>query len=200
MSSSDDFSGLRDLAVPVEHHATWDDLAFCPDAQASALRDLAAQAGQTIAGQRGAASGRRGSGAIALFTGPSRTGKTMAAEVLATELQLKLYRIDARAVVSKYIGETEKNLSRLFDAAQNSAAILVFDEADALFGKRSEVRDSHDRYANPEVNYLMGRIEASPGLTILATDREDNLDDACLRRIRWRVDFSSSFRGGANES
>ena len=104
----------------------------------------------------------RGLGITALFAGESGTGKTMAAEVIAHELRLDLYRIDLSAVVSKYIGETEKNLRRLFDAAEDGGAILFFDEADALFGKRSEVKDSHDRYANIEVNYLLQRMEALP--------------------------------------
>ena len=201
MNGNDDFSRLGDLALPIKLEATWDSLGSLPGAQVNALRELLTKAQEAIAERRASAGGLRGSGAIALFSGPSGAGKTMAAQVLATDLQLNLYRVDSRAVVSKYIGETEKNLPRLFDAAQKSAAILLFDEADALFGKRSEVRDSHDRYANLEVNYLMGRMEASAGLTILATDRDNDLEDACLRRVRWRVDFSSTLsRGSANAS
>jgi SpoVK/Ycf46/Vps4 family AAA+-type ATPase len=113
----------------------------------------------------------------------------MAAEVLARELRLDLYRIDLSAVVSKYIGETEKNLRRVFDAAEAGGAILLFDEADALFGKRSEVKDSHDRYANIEVSYLLGRMEAYRGLAILTTNLKDALDAAFLRRIRFIVQF-----------
>jgi SpoVK/Ycf46/Vps4 family AAA+-type ATPase len=113
----------------------------------------------------------------------------MAAEVLARELRLDLYRIDLSQVVSKYIGETEKNLRRVFDAADTGGAILLFDEADALFGKRSEVKDSHDRYANIEVSYLLQRMEAYRGLAILTTNRRDDLDDAFLRRIRFVVRF-----------
>jgi len=109
----------------------------------------------------------RGLGLSALFAGPSGTGKTLAAEVLANELELDLFRIDLSAVVSKYIGETEKNLRRVFDAAEEGGAILFFDEADALFGKRSEVKDSHDRYANVEISYLLQRMEAYRGLAIL---------------------------------
>ena len=112
----------------------------------------------------------RGLGISVLFAGESGTGKTMAAEVIANELGLLLYRIDLSAVVSKYIGETEKNLRRLFDAAEDGGAILFFDEADALFGKRSEVKDSHDRYANIEINYLLQRMESYRGLAILATN------------------------------
>ena len=131
----------------------------------------------------------RGKGISALFSGPSGTGKTMAAEVLAGYLDLDLYRIDLAGVVSKYIGETEKNLRRLFDAAEESGAILFFDEADALFGKRSEVRDSHDRYANIEINYLLQRMEEYRGLAILATNRKSLLDSAFLRRLRFLVEF-----------
>jgi hypothetical protein len=131
----------------------------------------------------------RGLGISALFTGESGTGKTLAAEVLAATLGLDLYLVDLSGVVSKYIGETEKNLRRLFDAAEDSGAILFFDEADALFGKRSEVRDSHDRYANIEVNYLLQRMEAYRGLAILATNLRSAIDPAFLRRLRFVVMF-----------
>ena len=113
----------------------------------------------------------------------------MAAEVIANELRLNLYRIDLSAVVSKYIGDTEKNLRRLFDAAEDGGAILFFDEADALFGKRSEVKDSHDRYANIEINYLLQRLEAYRGLAILATNMKNALDAAFTRRLRFIVNF-----------
>ena len=113
----------------------------------------------------------------------------MAAEVLASELQLDLYRIDLSSVVSKYIGETEKNLRRVFDAAEEGGAILLFDEADALFGKRSEVKDSHDRYANIEISYLLQRMEAYRGLAILTTNMKSALDRAFLRRLRFVVEF-----------
>ena len=131
----------------------------------------------------------RGFGISALFAGDSGTGKTMAAEVIANELRLNLYRIDLSAVVNKYIGETEKNLRRLFDAAEDGGAILFFDEADALFGKRSEVKDSHDRYANIEINYLLQRIESYRGLAILATNMKSALDTAFMRRLRFIVNF-----------
>ena len=136
-----------------------------------------------------AAKNTRGLGITALFAGESGTGKTMAAEVLANELHLDLYRIDLSAVVSKYIGETEKNLRRVFDAAEDSGAILLFDEADALFGKRSEVKDSHDRYANIEVSYLLQRMEAYRGLAILTTNLKAALDSAFQRRLRFVVHF-----------
>jgi SpoVK/Ycf46/Vps4 family AAA+-type ATPase len=136
-----------------------------------------------------AAKSARGLGISALFSGASGTGKTMAAEVLANELQLDLYRIDLSQVVSKYIGETEKNLRRVFDAAEQGGAILLFDEADALFGKRSEVKDSHDRYANVEISYLLQRMEAYRGLAILTTNLKDAIDTAFMRRIRFVVAF-----------
>src|SRR6185436_14213494 len=126
----------------------------------------------------------RGLGLAALFTGESGTGKTMAAEAIANEVGLDLYRIDLASVVSKYIGETEKNLRRLFDAAEASGAVLLFDEADALFGKRGEVKDGHDRYANLEVAYLLQRMESYRGLAILTTNLRSNVDRAFLRRLR----------------
>lgn len=131
----------------------------------------------------------RGVGIIALFSGASGTGKTMAAEVLSNELRLDLYRADISSIVSKYIGETEKNLRKVFDAAEDGGAILFFDEADALFGKRAEVRDSHDRYANIEINYLLQRIESYRGLAVLATNMKNAIDSAFMRRIRFVVDF-----------
>ncbi len=131
----------------------------------------------------------RGLGISALFAGPSGTGKTMAAEAIANELELDLYRIDLASVVSKYIGETEKNLKRVFDVAEQSGAVLLFDEADALFGKRSEVKDSHDRYANIEVSYLLQRMEAYEGLAVLTSNMKSALDPAFLRRLRFIVSF-----------
>ena len=131
-----------------------------------------------------------GKGVNLLFSGPSGTGKTMAAEVLAHELNLDLYKIDLAGVVSKYIGETEKNLSRIFAEAETSNAILFFDEADALFGKRSEVKDAHDRYANIETSYLLQRMEEYEGLTILSTNLRKNLDEAFVRRMAFTLSFS----------
>jgi AAA+ superfamily predicted ATPase len=130
-----------------------------------------------------------GKGTNALFAGPSGTGKTMAAEVIASELALDLYKVDLSGVVSKYIGETEKNLDRIFTAAEGSNAILFFDEADALFGKRSEVRDSHDRYANIEISYLLQRMEEYEGLAILASNLRQNLDDSFVRRLAFAIHF-----------
>jgi SpoVK/Ycf46/Vps4 family AAA+-type ATPase len=133
----------------------------------------------------------RGRGIIGLFSCPSNTGKIVAAEILAAHLELGLYRIDLARVVSKYIGETEKNLDRVFEAAEGSGAILFFDEADALFGSRTEVRDGHDRYANVEINYLLQRMEHYAGLSILATNRRRALDASFLRRFRFVVEFPS---------
>jgi hypothetical protein len=130
-----------------------------------------------------------GKGLNVLFAGPSGTGKTMAAGIMAGELGLDLYKIDLSTVVSKYIGETEKNLARIFAEAESSNAILFFDEADALFGKRSEVRDSHDRYANIEINYLLQKMEEHEGVAILATNFRKNMDDAFVRRMHFTVEF-----------
>jgi len=130
-----------------------------------------------------------GKGLSVLFAGPSGTGKTMAAEIIAGELGLDLYKIDLSTVVSKYIGETEKNLSRIFIEAETSNAILFFDEADALFGKRSEVKDSHDRYANIEIGYLLQRMEEYEGVVILATNFRKNMDEAFVRRLHFTVEF-----------
>ena len=126
---------------------------------------------------------------VALFSGPSGTGKTIAALVLASELGRQVMRIDLSRVVSKYIGETEKNIDAAFEAAQQSGAVLLLDEADELFGKRTEVKDSNDRYANLEVSYLLQRIEAYEGIVILTSNARQNLDTAFLRRVRYCVEF-----------
>lgn len=182
---------LDDLAQWIPPAATWEDLVL-PTAQLATLRDLVIHVRQRarVYEQWGFAhKGGRGLGISALFAGASGTGKTLAAEVLAHALQLDLYRIDLSSIVSKYIGETEKNLSRIFAAAEAGGAILLFDEADALFGKRSEVKDSHDRHANIEVSYLLQRMEAYRGLAILTTNLKSALDTAFLRRIRFIVQF-----------
>ena len=182
---------LEGLAQRIEPAAIWEDL-IIPEQQRQTLREIAIHVRhrrQVYDSWGFAALSARGLGITALFTGSSGTGKTMAAEILANELRLDLYRIDLSATVSKYIGETEKNLRRIFDAADAGGAILLFDEADALFGKRSEVRDSHDRYANIEVSYLLQRMEAYRGLAILTTNMKDALDRAFLRRIRFVVEF-----------
>jgi hypothetical protein len=182
---------LEGLAQRIEPFATWDDLVL-PEVQKQLLHQIALHVrnrSKVYQTWGFASKGSRGLGISALFAGPSGTGKTMAGEVLANELRLDLYRIDLSQVVSKYIGETEKNLRRVFDAADEGAAILLFDEADALFGKRSEVKDSHDRYANIEVGYLLQRMEAYRGLAILTTNRKEALDFAFLRRIRFVAEF-----------
>ena len=182
---------LDDLAQRIPGAATWEDLVL-PAAQRAILAEIALQVRHTTkVYETWGFAGRspRGLGISALFTGPSGTGKTMTAEVIANDLDLDLYRIDLSQVVSKYIGETEKNLRRIFAAAEESGAILLFDEADALFGKRSEVKDSHDRYANIEVSYLLQRMEAYRGLAILTTNLKSAIDQAFLRRIRFVVQF-----------
>lgn len=182
---------IAGLAQRIDPVARWDDL-ILPEPQKASLRQIAAHLRHrpTVYEQWGFASkGGRGLGISVLFAGESGTGKTMAAEVLAHELHLDLYRIDLSAVVSKYIGETEKNLARVFDVAEDSGVVLLFDEADALFGKRSEVKDSHDRYANIEVSYLLQRMEAYRGLAILTTNQQKALDTAFSRRLRFVVNF-----------
>jgi len=182
---------LDALAQRLEPKATWDDLVL-PEEQMALMRRIAGQVrSRHQVYDRWGFSRRmnRGFGISALFAGESGTGKTMAAEVLANDLRLNLYRIDLSAVVSKYIGETEKNLRKLFEAAEQGGAILFFDEADALFGKRSEVKDSHDRYANIEINYLLQRMESFSGLAILATNMKSALDPAFLRRLRFVVNM-----------
>jgi SpoVK/Ycf46/Vps4 family AAA+-type ATPase len=182
---------LQALAERIEPEHGWADIVL-PDDVLAHLREIAGQAEQrrTVYDEWGFGDKlARGRGITMLFAGPSGTGKTLAAEVIARALQLDLYRVDLAATVSKYIGETEKNLKRIFDAAEEGGAILFFDEADALFGKRTEVKDSHDRYANIEVNYLLQRMEDYSGLSVLATNRKNALDRSFLRRIRFLVDF-----------
>jgi hypothetical protein len=182
---------LEDLAQRIVPCATWDDL-ILPELQTQMLRQLAAQVRHRLKVHETwgfAGRGRGGLGVSALFTGVSGTGKTMAAEVLACELRLDLYRIDLSSVVSKYIGETEKNLKKIFDVAEEGGVLLLFDEADALFGKRSEVRDSHDRYANIEVGYLLQRMEAYQGVAILTTNLRSALDPSFQRRLRFTINF-----------
>ncbi|MCU1264356.1 MAG: ATPase central protein [Acidobacteria bacterium] len=184
-------ASLDGLAECIETRARWEDL-ILPLEQLQTLGELAAQVRQRMKVYESwgfAARSPRGLGITALFAGPSGTGKTLAAEVVANDLQLDLHRIDLSQVVSKYIGETEKNLRAVFNAAEHSGAVLLFDEADALFGKRSEVRDSHDRYANIEVSYLLQRMEAYRGLAILTTNRRGSLDGAFMRRLRFLINF-----------
>lgn len=182
--------GMDQLADKIESNFTWDDL-LLPEEIMQDLKAITAQIRfrPRVYGEGGF--GRklvRGRGVSALFAGPSGVGKTMAAEVIANDLGLGLYKIDLSSVISKYIGETEKNLKRVFDAAEAGGAVLFFDEADALFGKRSEVKDSHDRYANIEISYLLQRMETYSGLSILATNMKSHIDVAFLRRLRFVID------------
>jgi hypothetical protein len=182
---------LDRVAQRIESASQSDDLVL-PASQKALLRTIEVHVRRraTVYSDWGfAEKGSRGLGISALFAGPSGVGKTMASEILANRLKLDLYRVDLSQVVSKYIGETEKNLGRVFDAAEESSAVLLFDEADALFGKRTEVKDSHDRYANIEVSYLLQRMETYRGLAILTTNRKRALDQAFLRRIRFVVEF-----------
>lgn len=183
--------GMDELGRRIEPQAAWSDLVLA-ERQLRILREIVAHVRQRSTVYQGwgfAETLRRGLGVTALFAGGSGTGKTLAAEVMAKELGLDLFIIDLSQVVSKYIGETEKNLRKVFDAAERGGALLLFDEADALFGKRSEVKDSHDRYANLEVSYLLMRMEAYRGLAILTTNMKQALDTAFMRRIRFVVDF-----------
>jgi len=184
-------SRLSGLARKVPARYDWNDIVLPPD-QIELLREIVSMVrgrstvleewgvGQKLASSRGVS---------ILFAGPPGTGKTMSAQIIAAELGLDLYKIDLSTIVSKYIGETEKNLEHIFSEAESSNAILFFDEADALFGKRSEVRDSHDRYANVEISYLLQRMEAYDGVTILSTNLRSNLDEAFTRRLQFAVDF-----------
>jgi hypothetical protein len=182
---------LEALAQRIIPFARWDDLVL-PEVQIQTLRQIASHVRHRMKVYDTwgfATRDRRGLGVSALFTGESGTGKTMAAEVLANELHLDLYRVDLSAVVSKYIGETEKNLKQVFDGAEEGGVLLLFDEADALFGKRSDVKDSHDRYANIEVSYLLQRMESYQGLAILTTNLKASMDRAFQRRLRFTVNF-----------
>src|SRR5439155_15703157 len=183
---------LGALARQLTPRYTWEDIVL-PPPQLASLRLIG-----TMIRQRSVVYGEwgfdrklaLGKGVIALFAGPSGTGKTMAAEILAHDLGLDLYKIDLSAVVNKFIGETEKNLEKLFSEAQDSDAILFFDEADALFGKRSGVSDAHDRYANIETAYLLQRTEEYNGLVILASNLPKNVDEAFVRRLHFTIHFA----------
>lgn len=182
---------LSEMAVKIESHYSWKDI-ILPEKKLSQLREICSQVKHRyrVFGEWGFDQKLSyGKGLSILFTGPPGTGKTMAAEVIAHELQLDLYKIDLSGVVSKYIGETEKNLSKIFQEAETSNAILFFDEADALFGKRTEVSDAHDRYANIETSYLLQKMEEYEGMVILATNLRENMDEAFTRRIRFIIEF-----------
>jgi hypothetical protein len=184
--------GLDELAERIESKLSWEDLVL-PPIQKGTLQEVSAHVRQrsTVYEDWGfAAKNRRGLGITALFSGPSGTGKTLAAGVLANELNLDLYKIELSSVMSQYIGETEKNLQRIFNAAESGGVILLFDEADSIFGKRSEVNDAKDRYANLEVSYLLQRMESYSGLAILTTNLQSNMDPAFMRRLRFVTQFS----------
>jgi AAA+ superfamily predicted ATPase len=184
-------SSLGELAARLDAAYRWEDLVV-PERQRVLLRSISAylrHRDRVLSDWGYERTVARTQGLKVLFAGESGTGKTMGAQVLGAELGLDLFRVDLATVVSKYIGETEKNLERIFSAADGSNAILFFDEADALFGKRSEVSDSHDRYANIEVAYLLQRMEGYPGAVILATNYKRNIDDAFIRRLDFVVDF-----------
>jgi SpoVK/Ycf46/Vps4 family AAA+-type ATPase len=192
MSNQEDSSVLNKLASRIKPQATWKDLSSLPRVEATKLHDIADRVRRSIRVGHEVARGERRSGTIALFSGPTGTGKTMVAEVLARELKVDLYRIELSKVVSKYIGETEKNLERLFAVAEKGNAILFFDEADSLFGKRSDVKDSHERYVNTDVTYLLQCMEDYDGLVILATNFKNNIDEAFIRRFNYVVEFPLS--------
>jgi ATPase family protein associated with various cellular activities (AAA)/winged helix domain-containing protein len=184
-------AGLERLARRIEPRVRWDDIVL-PERVHAQLRELAARARHrdlVLSEWNMRPGGGRGQGVTALFAGDSGTGKTMAAEVIAGDLGLDLYTVNLAAVVDKYIGETEKNLERIFTEAGGVNAVLLFDEADAIFGKRSDVRDAHDRYANIESAYLLQRMETFDGLAVLATNLRANLDEAFTRRLDMVVDF-----------
>jgi AAA+ superfamily predicted ATPase len=182
---------LAELAIQVSPHYSWDDIVL-PGDQMAQLREIYDQVRhRNLVYDEWGFDGKlaMGKGLSVLFAGPPGTGKTMAADVLARALGLSMYKIDLSAVVSKYIGETEKNLARIFAEAMTSNAILFFDEADALFGKRTQIRDAHDRYANVEVSYLLQKMEEYDGMVILATNLRKNMDEAFVRRLHATVDF-----------
>lgn len=192
---------LEDQARQIDPGYDWNDIVLPSDTERR-LRELAARIATqgTVYEEWGfEAASSRGTGIVGLFSGPSGTGKTMAAEVVANDAGLDLYRIDLSSVVSKYVGETESNLGRVFDAAANTNAALLFDEADALFGERSDVSDAHDRYANIEVDYLLQRIEEHDGAVLLTSNLGSNIDDAFLRRIHVAIEFPAPDRSARLE-
>jgi SpoVK/Ycf46/Vps4 family AAA+-type ATPase len=180
---------ISKLAIRIRPQRTWDDIILAPD-KLSVLHELTSRYRhrEVVHGEWGFPA-IPAAGLEAMFSGPSGTGKTLAAEIVAGDLGLDLFKIDLSSIVSKYIGETEKNLEKVFSAATSNNTVLFFDEADSLFGKRSEVTDARDRYANLEVSYLLQRLEAYDGMVVLATNFSKNLDDAFLRRIHVALEF-----------
>ncbi|KJY25502.1 ATPase AAA, partial [Streptomyces sp. NRRL S-444] len=184
-------SGLERHARRIRPDVGWEDLVL-PDKPLAQLREIALRArhrDQVLGDWRLSAGGGRGRGVLGLFAGESGTGKTMSAEVVAAELGLDLYVVQLSSIVDKYVGETEKNLERIFTEAGRTDAVLLFDEADAVFGKRSEVKDSHDRYANMESAYLLQRLESFDGIALLTTNLRANIDEAFTRRLDLVIDF-----------
>ena len=187
MSRAAQGAGVRLISTA----ATWDDLVL-PDALKATLREIAAQVRKRRRVRDEASGAKRNTeqpGVTALFVGAQGTAKTLAAAALARDLQLDAYHVELSQVVSTFVGETEQNLNRVFGAAETQGAVLLFDEADALFGKRSEVKDSHDRFANLDVNDLLQRMERYAGLSILATNLRSKVDEAIKRRPRFFVEF-----------
>ena len=181
VSATETLDPLTSLAQKIEPRTTLETIPLA-ESQKQILNDISTQARSSRS--------QRGGVTLVLFAGADSSRKTNAAEVVARDLGRDLYRVDLNKIVSKYIGETEKNLNRLFTAAESAGAILLFDEADALFGKRSEVKDSHDRYANIEVGYLLQQLEVFNGIAILTTNNEEDTDDTFRRRIRFIVNFA----------
>lgn len=185
------FSHIEDLAKQIKLSATWKDLNLSEET-ITQLRKICSHFKYSKSmsrewGVRG--NSLRLNGLIVIFSGPPGTDKTMAAQVIANDLGLDLYKIDLSTVVSKYIGETEKNLNRIFAAAEEDSSILFFDVADALFGKRTEVNDAHDRYANVEVSYLLQKLEGYEGIAVLTSNLKNNLDPAFIRRVAYVIEF-----------
>jgi SpoVK/Ycf46/Vps4 family AAA+-type ATPase len=189
-------SGLEGMTQHIKSAATWADLGL-PTEVVSKLKEVCSQVKQSS--RTSIRESNPDKGLIVLFSGLGGTSKIKAAEVIANQLHLDLYRVDLSAILSKYIGETEKNLRRLFDTTEATNTILFFDEADALFDKRSEVRDAHDRYANIEVSYLLERIEDYKGIAILATNLRINIDEAFMRRMHCVVEFPPPNSEGREE-
>ena len=182
---------LGKLAQPLECPFDWDDLVINDDLR-QALEDLEYEARERVAFWERPEARRlfpQGRGLLGLFSGPPGTGKSMAAQVIAASLGLDLFRIDLATVVSKYVGETSQNLERILSRAERMDVVLLFDEADALFGKRTEIRDAHDRFANTDTGYLLQAIESYDGVAILATNKRGNIDPAFIRRIRYVLEF-----------
>ncbi len=194
MKLNDRAHRLGTSASYVQLRATWTDLSFLPQPQLDKLNEVAARVRQTSIEDLDDSVKEGGSSGSVLFEGASTDARRITAETLARELDFDLYRIDLSTMVNKFIGESEKNLKRVFDAASDGGMILLFDEADALFGKRTEVKDSHDRFSNNEISYLLERMELFKGVAILATNRREGVDEDFMGRFSHVVQFSVSER------